>query len=57
MGTARNLCKADKKELKILADDFRLLHRKDVQEAIKNSKTYAEGHQKIMRIYTKAYMK
>lgn len=57
MGAARNLCKADKKELKILADDFRLLHRKDVQEAIKNSKNYAEGQRAIMWIYTKTYMK
>jgi len=57
MGTARNLCKADKKELKILADDFGLLHRKDIQEAIKNSKSYTQGQRAIMRIYTKAYMK
>lgn len=57
MGASRNLCKADKKELKTLADDFGLLYRKDVQEAIKNSKSYSEGQQKIMRIYTKVYMK
>ena len=57
MGRARNLCKADKKELKILADDFGLLHRKDIQEAIKNSKSYTQGQRAIMRIYTKTYMK
>ena len=56
MGKARNLCKADKKELKTLADEFGLLGRKDVQEAIKNSKTYAEGQRAVMRIYTKTYM-
>lgn len=57
MGTARNLCKADKKELKTLADDFGLLHREDVQEIIETCKNYAEGQQKIMRIYTAVYMK
>lgn len=35
--------KAEKKELKILADDFGLLHRADVQKIIETCKSYAEG--------------
>lgn len=52
----RSLCRQEKKELKVLADDFGLLQRKDVQEIIENCKSYAEGQQKIMRIYTAVYM-
>lgn len=47
----------EKKDLKVLADDFGLLHRADVQEIIANCKSYAEGQQKIMRVYTAVYMK
>lgn len=43
------ISKQDKKDLKILANDFCLLHRKDVQEIIETCKSYAEGQQKIMR--------
>ncbi len=53
----RNLCSPDKKELKKLADDFGLLHRQDVQKIIENCKSYAEGQQKIMRVYTSVYMR
>lgn len=53
----RSLCRQEKKELKVLADDFGLLHREDVQEIIENSKSYAEGQQKIMRVYTAVYMR
>lgn len=56
MGTARNLCKADKKELKRLASDFELLGRSDVQEIIETCKNYSEGQRAIMRIYTAVYM-
>lgn len=45
------------KELMTLADDFRLLHRRDVQEIIENCKSYEEGQQKIMRVYTAVYLK
>lgn len=45
------------RELMRLADDFRLLHRRDVQEIIENCKSYEEGYQKIMRIYEAAYLK
>lgn len=46
-----------KKELKTLADDFRLLHRKEVQDIIATCKSYAEGHQKIMRVYEAVYLR
>lgn len=46
----------EKKELKTLADDFGLLHRAEVQEIIETCKSYAEGQQKIMRVYTAVYM-
>ena len=44
------------KELMTLADDFGLLHREDVRETIENCKSYAEGQQKIMRVYETVYM-
>ena len=50
------ISKQDKKDLKILADDFGLLCRKDVQEIIENCKSYAEGQLKIMRVYETVYM-
>ena len=50
------ISKQEKKELKILADDFRLLHRKDVQDIIENCRSYAEGQQKIMRVYMAVYL-
>ena len=53
---AKCISKQERKDLKTLADDFRLLERKDVQEIIENSKSYAEGQQKIMRVYTSVYM-
>lgn len=53
----KTINKQDKKDLKILADDFRLSHRKDVQDIIANCKSYAEGQQKIMRVYTAVYLK
>ena len=47
----------EKIELKVLADDFGLLHRKDVQEIIKSCKSYEEGQKRIMQVYTAVYMK
>lgn len=50
----------EKKDLKTLADDFKLLSRKDTQkcieEIIANCKSYAEGQRAIMRVYTAIYM-
>lgn len=57
MGKSRNLCREDKKELKTLADDFGLLYREDVQRIIETCKSYNEGQQKLMRVYTAVYMK
>lgn len=51
------ISKQDRKDLKILADDFGLLYRKEVQEIIETCKSYAEGQQKIMRVYTAVYLK
>ena len=52
----RNLCREEKKELEVLADDFCLSHRADVQEIIETCKSYAEGQREIMKIYTAVYM-
>lgn len=52
----RSISKQDKKDLKVLANDFCILNRKDVQEIIETCKSYAEGQQKIMRIYETVYM-
>lgn len=53
----KTISKQDRKDLKILADDFGLLYRKEVQEIIETCKSYAEGQQKIMRVYTAVYLK
>lgn len=53
-----NICGATaQKELMTLADDFGLLHREDVQKIIETCKSYAEGQQKIMRVYEAVYLK
>ena len=53
---SRTISRQDKKDLRILASDFGLLHRKDVQEIIQNCKSYSEGHQKLMRVYSTVYL-
>lgn len=53
----KTISKQEKKDLKTLAKDFGLLHREDIQEIIENCKSYAEGHQRIMRVYTAVYMR
>ncbi len=55
--TIKTMNKQDKRDLKTLADDFGLLYREDVQQIIQNCKSYAEGQQKIMRVYTAVYMR
>ncbi|GFI18171.1 hypothetical protein IMSAGC009_03343 [Lachnospiraceae bacterium] len=52
----KTISKQDKKDLKVLADDFCILHREEVQDIIETCKSYAEGQQKIMRIYETVYM-
>lgn len=54
--TSKKMSKQDRKDLQTLASDFCLLNRKDIQEIIKNSKSYAEGQQKIMRVYMSVYL-
>lgn len=53
----RSLCRQDKRELKVLADDFGLSERKDIQKIIETCKNYNEGHREIMGIYDKVYLK
>lgn len=52
----RSINKQEKKELKVLASDFGLLYREDVQEIIDTCEGYEEGRRKIMEIYTAVYM-
>lgn len=52
----KTISKQDKRDLKILADDFGLLEREDVQEIIETCNSYTEGQRKIMRVYTVVYM-
>ena len=54
--TLKKMIKQDRKDLQIVASDFCLLNRKDIQEIIENSKSYAEGQQKIMRVYMAVYL-
>lgn len=54
--TIKAISNQNKKELKKLADDFGLLRKKEVQEIIENCKSYTDGQQKIMRVYTAVYM-
>lgn len=54
--TTRTMSSQDRKDLRILAADFGLLHRKDVQDIIQSCKSYSEGQQKIMRVYTAVYL-
>ena len=52
----KKISSQDKKDLQVLADDFRLSHRKDVQDIIQSCKSYSEGQQKIMRVYSTVYL-
>lgn len=52
----KKISKQDMKDLKILADDFRLLDREEVQEIIQTCESYAEGQRKIMRVYETTYL-
>lgn len=56
MSKMRNLCKEERKELKVLADDFGLWGRKDIQKIIESCTTYDEGHRKILSVYNQVYM-
>ena len=52
----KGISSQDKKDLKVLADDFGLLHRKDVREIIENCRSYSEGQRRILRVYTTVYL-
>lgn len=56
MSKMRNLCREERKELKVLANDFGLLGRKDIQNIIDSCVTYDEGQRKILSIYNQVYM-
>ena len=56
MGAMRSLCSIEIRELNVLADDFCLLDRKDVQEIIMSCRNYTEGQREIMRIYDEVYL-
>lgn len=56
MSKMRNLCREERKEVKVLADDFGLLERKDIQNIIDSCVTYDEGQRKILSIYNQVYM-
>ena len=56
MSKMRNLCREERRELKVLADDFGLLERKDIQNIIDSCVTYDEGQRKILSIYNQVYM-
>ena len=47
----RSLCRSKKRELKVLAEDFGLLERKEVREIISTCKSYLEGQRKILEVY------
>ena len=56
MGRMRTMLGQERKDLKVLADDFGLLHRADVQEIIETCRSYDEGQRVIMRVYEAVYM-
>ncbi len=55
--SVRAISGQEKKELKVLAGDFGLLHREDIQEIIETCGSYEEGQKRIMRVYTAVYMR
>lgn len=53
---SKSITKQDRKDLQILASDFDLINRKDVQRIIESCNSYQEGQRAIMRIYNQVYM-
>lgn len=53
---SKSISKQERKSLQILADDFGLINRRDVQRIIESRSSYTEGHRAILRIYNQAYM-
>ena len=52
----KKISRQDRKDLQVLADDFGLSYRGDVQEIIQSCRSYSEGQQKIMRVYSEVYL-
>lgn len=53
----KKISNQDRKELQVLADDFGLLSRKDIQDIIQNCRSYSDGQQKILRVYSAVYLR
>ncbi len=53
---SRHLCRLERKDLIVLADDFMVL-TDEVREIIDTCGSYAEGKREIMRAYDLKYMK
>ena len=56
VSTSRTISSQDKKDLQVLADDFGLSCRKEIQDIIQICKSYSEGQQKILRVYSTVYL-
>ena len=56
MAKVRNLCREEKRELKVLAQAFGLYNRNDVKEIIATCGSYYEGHTKLMAIYNLVFV-
>ena len=52
----KKISRQDRKDLQVLADDFGLSYRGDVQDIIQSCRSYSEGQQKIMRVYSEVYL-
>ena len=52
----KKISRQDRKNLQVLADDFGLSYRGDVQDIIQSCRSYSEGQQKIMRVYSEVYL-
>jgi hypothetical protein len=52
----KKISRQDRKNLQVLADDFGLSYRGDVQDIIQNCESYSEGQQKILRVYAAVYL-
>ena len=56
MGRMKTMLGQEKKDLKVLADDFGLLHRAGVQEIIETCRNYDERQKAVMRVCEAVYM-
>ncbi len=54
--TSRTISTQDRKDLQVLADDFGLSYRKDIQDIIQSCRSYSEGQRKILGVYAAVYL-